>query len=127
MLVNKIPVWEAGDWLEGLFVLELFDRRAVQHVRLTLEKATWPESYSKRDATQQLVRHERVLREHKQLVTTGSWRSGLTLWGYLLDLLSKNEPDASTASARQMQAGLYVWPFRIRLPAGIQAASLVSE
>lgn len=36
LLVIEKPFYEAGDWLEGAVVLELYDRRAVRRVMLSL-------------------------------------------------------------------------------------------
>ena len=136
LLVDEKPFWLAGDWLEGLVVLELFDRQSVRRVRLALsgeESTSWRESYLKFDEVQRVVIVGHVLREHQLLVTTGPSSSGLTLAGYPLNISSTSETaaDARAAATRQssimMKAGLYVWPFRIGIPVGIQVATLVNE
>ena len=132
LLVDDKPFWLAGDWLEGLVILELFDRRSVQRVELSLsgvESISWRESYSKRDAAQRLVMHDRVVTKHNLLLITGSWSAGLTLWGYPLDVSSAGDTalEVTAATVPQMHAGLYLWPFRIGLPAELQVASIENK
>ena len=47
----------------------------------------------------------------------------------MLDCRSKSgsAPDATATTARKMHSRLYVWPFYIKLPTGIQATTLVNE
>ena len=135
LLLEEKPFYEAGDWLEGLVVLELFYRLSVRRVRLALygeESTSWREDsdYEVDNAEQRDAVAERVLLEHQLLVTTGPSNSGLTLAGYPLNN-SSTSASAGGAEKRSMtmmmKVGVHVWPFSIGIPAGLQVATLANE
>ena len=95
-LLNELPYWQPGDWLEGVVTLDLREARSVTGVRLALngkEHTHWSESKGKNDV------HE--YHGDVQWVDTV-----LALWGF---------PHLSTHK-KELPAGRYVWPFRIAIP-----------
>lgn len=95
-LVNELPFWQPGDWLEGVVSLDLREPRSVTGVRLALkakEDTHWSESKGKNDVHEY---HSKV-----QWINTV-----LTLWGFPFHSTHKKE----------LPAGRYVWPFRIAIP-----------
>ena len=105
-LVNDKPFWHPGDWLEGVVTLAMRETRSVTGVRLKLkgrEHTHWSEGSGKNQRTYD-----------SKLI---SIHTILTLWGF----------PRGSSHKQEFPAGLYVWPFRIALPAVEMPASLEAD
>ena len=105
-LVNNKPFWHPGDWLEGVVTLAMRESRSVTGVRLKLKG---------REHTHWTERSGKVRRTYDSKLI--SIHTVLTLWGF----------PRGSSHKRKLPAGIYVWPFRIALPAVELPASFEAE
>ena len=106
LIINEKPFWQAGDWIEGVVILNNMERRKVRGVRLKVtgvEHTEWCVYSGKH--------------HHKYTGTEKTVDTVFTLWGFPLGSDQK----------QPLIAGLYVWPFRVALPATLRHASLEHE
>ena len=103
LITNEKTFWQAGDWIEGVVILNNKERRKVRSVRLKVtgvEHTEWSvnteDNHYKYTGTEQMV------------------DTVFTLWGF---------PRGSDQK-QPLNEGLYVWPFQVALPSALRHASI---
>ena len=106
-LLNELPFWQPGDWLEGVVTLDWRKSSSVHGVQLELngkEHTHWSEPEGKTNA--------------QLFIGEVQWvGSVLALWGF---------PHLSDHK-KELLAGRYVWPFRIAIPDAEQLPASIED